>query len=306
MSDDGPDLSCFNFDDNDEGGEETPTGTLPQDIEVLMKRHRQEEQRLRTDAKAKKHSIPKGDRAARMAAEADFEAALLEMQQRHAKEMAAIAGGGVTASITVAAAGLSMGESTGHKNRKRQSKREKRESQERERERRIAEEKAAAGPSLRDVEMAKLTKKLSPLGLTVKEMAADGHCLYRSLADQLQMAGDGDFDFQACRIVAATYMRSHPDHFLPYLASESCEDLPSEELIAKHCAQIESTSEWGGQLEITAISHARRRCIAVHSADAPVILTGTEYDGDGPRLQLAYHRHYYGLGEHYNSLASDR
>jgi len=65
---------------------------------------------------------------------------------------------------------------------------------------------------------------------------------------------------------------------------------------------VELSSEWGGQLEITAIAHASRRCIAVHSADAPLLLTGAEYEGNGPRLQLAYHRHYYGLGEHYNAL----
>ena len=65
---------------------------------------------------------------------------------------------------------------------------------------------------------------------------------------------------------------------------------------------MESSNEWGGQLEITAIAHACRRCVAVYSADAPVLLTGSEYDVDGaPRLQLAYHRHYYGLGEHYNA-----
>ena len=81
----------------------------------------------------------------------------------------------------------------------------------------------------------------------------------------------------------------------------------------------------------------------MHSADAPLLLTGAEYEGNGPRLQLAcsppplppclpslspppchpssthrhgriagspdrhlttqaYHRHYYGLGEHYNAL----
>jgi OTU domain-containing protein 6 len=40
----------------------------------------------------------------------------------------------------------------------------------------------------------------------------------------------------------------------------------------------------------------------VFSADAPELVTGTEYEANGPRLKLAYHRHYYGLGEHYNSL----
>jgi len=42
--------------------------------------------------------------------------------------------------------------------------------------------------------------------------------------------------------------------------------------------------------------------VVVYSADAPDLLTGEEYDSNGPRLHLAYHRHYFGLGEHYNAL----
>jgi len=34
-----------------------------------------------------------------------------------------------------------------------------------------------------------------------------------------------------------------------------------------------------------------------------VLLTGEEHEARCPRLNLAYHRHYYGLGEHYNALA---
>ena len=72
--------------------------------------------------------------------------------------------------------------------------------------------------------------------------------------------------------------------------------------LTAYCAQVESSSEWGGQLEITALSHARRVCVSVFSADAPVLTTGEEYAASGPKIELAYHRHYYGLGEHYNSV----
>ena len=34
-----------------------------------------------------------------------------------------------------------------------------------------------------------------------------------------------------------------------------------------------------------------------------VLLTGEEHEPHCPRLNLAYHRHYYGLGEHYNAVA---
>jgi len=290
QEDDGPDLSCFDFGDDD-GEPEAKQETREQ----TLKKHRQEEQQLRTEAKAKKHSIAKADRAARAAADAELEAALREMQARHAAEL------GDTGGAAAAMAELSV--SAGSKPSKQNKRRQKKENEEREREKRMADEKAGAGPSAREVELERLSAVLSPLGLAVHEIAADGHSLYRSLAHQLQATGETHLDFQACRKTAADYIRSHPQDFLPYLLAESSDDsLPPDELISLYCATVESSSEWGGQLEITALSHACRRSIHVHSAGAPVLVTGAEYEPNGPPLHLAYHRHYYGLGEHYNSL----
>ena len=38
------------------------------------------------------------------------------------------------------------------------------------------------------------------------------------------------------------------------------------------------------------------------SATGPLLVTGEEYADNGPRLELCYHKHYYGLGEHYNAV----
>jgi len=51
------------------------------------------------------------------------------------------------------------------------------------------------------------------------------------------------------------------------------------------------------------MAHARRTMITIYSADAPPLTTGEEYSGAGT-LELAYHRHYFGLGEHYNAVVS--
>ena len=72
---------------------------------------------------------------------------------------------------------------------KAMKKRLKKEQEEAERERRIAEEKANMGPSSRENEEAELRKMLAPLGLKIKEIKADGHCLYRSVEDQLGQRG---------------------------------------------------------------------------------------------------------------------
>lgn len=292
----GPDLSCFSFaDDSDDDGK-AAAPPKPADPAVL-KRHRQEEQQLRTEAKAKRNDIPKGDKKARAAAEAELEASLAAMRARHAAELT-----GDVAGATDALAAVSVSGSAAPAPKplsKAEKRRQKQQEEERERERRIAEHHAGAGPSERDVEMGKLDAQLAPLGLGVHEIPADGHCLYRSLAHQLSAHGDAT-DFEQCRRDAANYIRAHAADFVPYLAADGVGTSAAD--VAAYCSVVEGSSEWGGQLEITAISHARKRAIQVFSADAPPLLTGEEYADAGPRLELAYHRHYFGLGEHYNAV----
>ena len=82
----------------------------------------------------------------------------------------------------------------------------------------------------------------------------------------------------------------------------------------------------GGQLEIQALSRALQQSIVVYSADSPVLSMGPEdqghereevgaragtgveaEEGDAgrrrrPPLRVSYHKHYYALGAHYNSV----
>jgi OTU domain-containing protein 6 len=59
-------------------------------------------------------------------------------------------------------------------------------------------------------------------------------------------------------------------------------------------------AEWGGQLEITALCAALHCAILVHSAAAPVVKMGE--DSAAVVINLTFHRHYYALGEHYNTV----
>lgn len=59
---------------------------------------------------------------------------------------------------------------------------------------------------------------------------------------------------------------------------------------------------YSGQMEITALANAVKRCVKVFSAGAPVLVTCPEYKENGPEVMLAYHQHYYGLGAHYNAI----
>ena len=299
--DDGVDLG-FELEGDDDDGDANATATI--DKAAITKRHRQEEQQLRAEAKQKIFGIPKGDKAARQAAEEERDAALEAMRQRHAAELgedpaveSAVAG---VASLGIKSGGGGGGGGGGGKSAggggKKKSKSQKRDEAERAREQRIADTHAGAGPSQREEEMKKLNAQLGPLGLALCEIPADGHCLYRSLAHQLQLGGDPACDFQVCRREIANHMRAHANDFLPFLAETGATDIES------YCAVVEGTNEWGGQLEITALAHARRACVTVYSADAPPLTTGDEYAATGTKIELAYHRHYYGLGEHYNAI----
>ena len=179
-------------------------------------------------------------------------------------------------------------------------RRMKREAEERERERRIEAEKAALGPSAETSERETLRRELQPLGLAVKEIRADGHCLYRAIDDQLTMVrGRGhEGGYAGLRETCARTMREDEDAFRPF-AEDGCGE--DDDKWNDYVRAVESTATWGGQLELMALSKALERRISVYSATMPTVVMGEEFAPEG-ELRVAYHRHAFGLGEHYNSV----
>ncbi|KAJ4872122.1 Cysteine proteinases superfamily protein [Raphanus sativus] len=100
--------------------------------------------------------------------------------------------------------------------------------------------------------------------------------------------------------MAAAYMRDHKTDFIPFFLSET---ESAEERFEKYCREVESTAAWGGQLELGALTHCLRKHIMVFSGSFPDVEMGKEYkSGNDSSLMLSYHRHAFGLGEHYNSV----
>ncbi len=151
---------------------------------------------------------------------------------------------------------------------------------------------------------------------------------HRSIADQINLSGvevvippeylstgsaplgkDSTVSFQLLRVLAANYIRRNPDDFTPFL--EMSADDPE---FAAYCDKVESEvqCEWGGQLEITALCACLGLQIHVYSADSPVLVMGGDADGNSSSgvessrkpLRISFHRHYFALGEHYNSVIS--
>jgi OTU-like cysteine protease len=111
---------------------------------------------------------------------------------------------------------------------------------------------------------------------------------------------DYQHDFSSLRASAASYLRSHGEEFAPFLGLS-----PTDDEFLTYCNNVESVlnAEWGGQLEINALCLSLQRAVMVFSADAPLLVMGENFlKADRLPLKIAYHRHFYALGEHYNSV----
>ncbi|GAB0137937.1 hypothetical protein EsDP_00006188 [Epichloe bromicola] len=166
---------------------------------------------------------------------------------------------------------------------------------------RMAEDEASRMTDHRAREGEYMRKVLSAHGLVEKEIEPDGHCLFSAVADQLvangvpledgEGEGTGGADVSPYRVVrrtAAAFMRENREDFEPFVEGE----------LESYVERIRDTAEWGGELELTAV--ARRYGVEIRVVqDGRMESIGEE---GGKVLWLAYYRHGYGLGEHYNSL----
>lgn len=184
--------------------------------------------------------------------------------------------------------------------------------------RRAAEQEAAVTqaaneaqdlPNLRVREREAMQGHFGSRGLREQDIRSDGHCLYAAIADQLisadidlqpqiQLVGlNGDDitlkpEYKATRRVAASYISAHPDDFVPFL----------EEPLSDYVRTIRETGEWGGHLELLALAKAYEVNINVLQSSGQVDTIEGSSKSDAKALWLAYYRHSFGLGEHYNSL----
>merc|ERR1719464_227571 len=145
---------------------------------------------------------------------------------------------------------------------------------------------------------------LKACGLWIKEVEADGACLFRAFSDQVN--GDGGAAHASFREQCVGFMKAHREDFEPFL----------EEDFAQYCARMQEPSTWGGHVEAQALA----RCSGVNaliyrpaeaggqpsglSSSAVEILTSDA--GDARCVQLSFHPTHH-AGQHYNSVrfASD-
>jgi OTU domain-containing protein 6 len=187
------------------------------------------------------------------------------------------------------------------KKRNRQKERMARRAAEQEEAAIKAEEEASNMTDHRARESESMRKTIEAQSLTEHPIAPDGHCLFSAIADQLSHASipltsHGEPAYKTVRRDASSYMLDHRDDFAPFL----------EEGIEGYAEKMRDTAEWGGQLELMALARRYGVEIRVVQDEGRVERIGEEEGlkekGTGKVLWLAYYRHGYGLGEHYNSL----
>lgn len=162
---------------------------------------------------------------------------------------------------------------------------------------RAAQLEAADSVDYRKIEQDSMDELITRQGLRVEEVRPDGHCLFASIQDQLAQRHGINVDVQELRQMAAAYMKSHPDDFVPFLFDEETNELRDLEDYTK---ELTETPMWGSDMEILALANHFDCPIAVIMAgSAPLVMNEA---GAAPKLFLAFYKHSYGLGEHYNSL----
>lgn len=195
------------------------------------------------------------------------------------------------------------------KKRNRQKERLARRAAEQEAAAEAAEQEAAGMTDHRGVERERMAAEFSRHGLEEHDIRPDGHCLFSAVADQLGQAGvpvvpsgveagEGEQPgYKTVRRAAAGYIEAHGDDYAGFL----------EEDLGSYVRKIRDTAEWGGQLELLALAsvYGVEVCV-VQDGRTEVIQPsggGEVKEGDErKKIWLAYYRHGYGLGEHYNSL----
>ena len=302
-------------------------------MEELQRRHRSEQKDLQARVTQKKKSATKKTRKG-----VNDECAILELQlkEKHQAELANLIPENGPKDINdlepmvhseEASTGQNpstrIGDSTPHlpvsfdlrspadaliKKQNRQKARLARRAAEQEAATEQAAKEAENVPDLRAKESEAMQREYTERGLKEHSIRSDGHCLYAAVADQLTDNSLGLLPkisingldlgnlvlkeaYKATRQVAASYIAANPEEFVPFL----------EEPLELYIQRIKDTGEWGGHLELLALARAYTVDINVLQGNGKVETIDCGSTVSDP-IWLAYYRHIYGLGEHYNSL----
>ncbi|CAI4500577.1 CPI_1c_G0023080.mRNA.1.CDS.1 [Saccharomyces cerevisiae] len=161
---------------------------------------------------------------------------------------------------------------------------------------------ASKQPDLKKMEQESIDQLCELKKLKQFDIQPDGHCLFASILDQLKLRHDPkeldpDLDVMKLRSLSCNYVQEHRDDFIPYLFDEETMKMKD---IDEYTKEMEHTAQWGGEVEILALSYVFDCPISILMSGRPIQVYNE--CGKKPELKLVYYKHSYSLGEHYNSL----
>ena len=89
----------------------------------------------------------------------------------------------------------------------------------------------------------KFKKHLETLGYFIREVGGDGNCLFRAVCEQIE---GNEHNYAEYREKCVNYMKENKDIFQPFIEDDEPFD--------KYIERMSKNTEWGGNLEIYALS----------------------------------------------------
>eukprot|EP01012_Entosiphon_sulcatum_P036002 TRINITY_DN45798_c0_g1_i1.p1 TRINITY_DN45798_c0_g1~~TRINITY_DN45798_c0_g1_i1.p1 ORF type:complete len:308 (+),score=41.92 TRINITY_DN45798_c0_g1_i1:50-925(+) len=115
------------------------------------------------------------------------------------------------------------------------------------------------GRILNDTEAAQLNEQVGKYGMRIFVIPKDGNCLFGSVADQLYRDSGRH---REVRVDTVRYMETHAPQFQGFVPGQPFRD---------YLERMQRDGEWGGNLEIKAMSELFHADIIVHTLNKPPI-----------------------------------
>lgn len=261
-------------------------------MEDLAERHKKEKKDLRTQIIALKRTSGKKDKKKLLEEISQLESDLVARQAEELSKLSISDQEDDKKELEETSA-----EPPAQRISKAQKRRDKKEQDARRRDEELLQAEEDNKNSARNLETRAIDKILKSRSLKLHSIKSDGDCLYNALKHQLELAGIVQ-SVESLRKTAADYIRANRDELICYMTSAKSDDIMSPEEFNDYCSETEKTKAWGSQIEIQALSNSLNVQIEVLQASGVPAISGSDFK---PRLVVTYHRHFFGLGEHYNS-----
>lgn len=268
----------------------------------ILQRHRNEKKDMQCKIQSMKKSVAKGDRKKKKEVAEQTAEIEAKLKQKHLEELNEFIEKDESSLIS-SLQEVKINDAT-PKISRAEKRRSKKITQMKERQTLIEEHDIKNIGGTRHIETQILVKKLKSLGLAIFDIPSDGNCLYSAIVHQLKEVCEKIFTVQEIRLKTSEFLKCNKDDFIPYLSHPDTGEMLTDQQFNDYCFQVANSVQWGGEIELRALSHIFKIPIKVIQAEGSDITIGIEYTNCNKILILVFHRHMYGLGEHYNSVCS--